>query len=177
MKSRALGFSFFILLSLCSFSSGFYLKLYAALQTETELKMLPELATLKLQADPSLSVKQALKAGIQTHVPSKSEQGIVGVEFWVPEGLPAYPRIGNVFPDSPAQQAGLYLGDWLLAIDGQPCKGWSRQTLDVAISNVPGTVHQLLVFRKGLAPLRVKLKVASLLSVSARLKQYYSPLP
>lgn len=176
MKSHALKISLSLLLSIFIFSAGLTLSAGAALQEGRQAHEALDASSVGLQTESDFTrpVKKELQASIQTRVSSQAALGVVGVEFWLPEGLAAYPRISNVFPDSPAQEAGLYLGDWLLAIDGQPCKGWSRHRLDVAISDIPGTVHHLLVFRKGQALLTMQLQVTSLLSVSPRLRQHYA---
>jgi predicted metalloprotease with PDZ domain len=66
------------------------------------------------------------------------EPGVVGVELEVPSR--GYPSVRKVFRHSPAEKAGLSTGDMILAIDGQPARDKSREQLDEAISDVPGTI-------------------------------------
>jgi regulator of sigma E protease len=54
-------------------------------------------------------------------------------------------RVGRIFPDSPAQEAGLRDGDRIVAIDGRPLATWDE--LVEAIRNRPGARARLTVER------------------------------
>lgn len=59
--------------------------------------------------------------------PGKLFPGL-GLSFWRP---PIEPVIGEVTPDSAAARAGLFAGDRILAVNGQPVELWLKQLVPV----------------------------------------------
>ncbi|MRI83005.1 MAG: RIP metalloprotease RseP [Nitratiruptor sp.] len=57
------------------------------------------------------------------------------------------PRIGEILPNSPAQEAGLRPGDRIVAINGKPIQTWSQLSHTIAKSQ--GTPLRLLIERQG----------------------------
>lgn len=58
-------------------------------------------------------------------------------------------RIVTVYPDSPAQRAGLRAGDVIVAVDGELLAGKSRDEASRAIRGRPGTDVRLRIVRDG----------------------------
>ena len=54
-------------------------------------------------------------------------------------------RIAQVYPDTPAEEAGLEEGDVITAVDGEPLKGLSAEAAAAEIKGPPGTMVVLTV--------------------------------
>jgi regulator of sigma E protease len=55
--------------------------------------------------------------------------------------------VGQVVPDSPADRAGLLVGDWIVAVEGQPISRWSEWVETIVAS--PNQPLQFEVLRQG----------------------------
>ena len=64
-----------------------------------------------------------------------------------PASPPMLPRVGQVMPDSPAEQAGLRAGDMILAVNDRPVSSW--QALVAMIAQYPHKQVILQVSRQG----------------------------
>ena len=60
-----------------------------------------------------------------------------------------YITITEVHVNSPADKAGLKIGDKVLAVDGQSAKGKDRYELDEILKGFPGTEVTLQIERPG----------------------------
>ncbi len=88
-------------------------------------------------ADDSLS--KPLAAQVQSSV------GIIGVKFIASMGHP--PVINQVFPGTPADQKGLRIYDKIVAVDGIPTAGLSKDEVFDLIVGSPGTQVTLSILR------------------------------
>ena len=88
---------------------------------------------------------------------SAGERGIVGI---VVDAAPDFRVITSIVPDSPAAQAGVRIGDRILAIDGHPTSQLhSAQELVSRAAGAPNTQVELELQRAGAArPLRVRIR-------------------
>jgi len=68
----------------------------------------------------------------------------IGFDFWYPE-IPA--RVGKIVPGSPAERAGLRVGDEILAVDGTPVEDF--EALVGRVQPRPGERIELQVLRDG----------------------------
>ena len=83
-----------------------------------------------------------------------ARQAGLGLEFQV-SGQDC--RIANVFPESPAAEAGLKRGDLLLSVDGQSCGGAGSADGSRRMRGPPGSTATLVVRRPpALSPMTVK---------------------
>ncbi len=78
---------------------------------------------------------------------AESSIGIVGVKFVATLGHP--PVINEVFPNTPAQQVGLRLQDMIVAVDGVPTSGLTKDEVFDLIVGTPGTQVSLSILRNG----------------------------
>jgi C-terminal processing protease CtpA/Prc len=110
-------------------------------------------------AIPFTAQALTLKGGIQasTFEPEPAN-GIAGLDIKI--SPKQYPIVEAVFPQTPAEQAGLKAGDVLLQIDGHSTYKQSAAAVDIAISNIPGTPVHFHVLRKGQELLTVQLVIA-----------------
>jgi carboxyl-terminal processing protease len=77
----------------------------------------------------------------------------IGVELQV---IPTGAEVTKVFPDSPAQRDGIFTGDLILSIDGQPLAGSSGQELESKFLGPRGSETLLQIKREGEpAPLNI----------------------
>jgi len=83
----------------------------------------------------------ALNAQIQTGV------GIIGVKFVLGYGLP--PTINRVFAGTPAHSAGLRDKDIIIAVDGVPTSGLTKEEVYAMIVGLPDTPVTISVLRNG----------------------------
>ncbi|MGH9547827.1 MAG: S41 family peptidase [Terriglobales bacterium] len=77
----------------------------------------------------------------------ESGVGIIGVKFVLAFGRP--PVINRVFPGTPAANVGLRNGDVIVAVDGVPTFGLSKEEVYQMIVGTPGTPVTLSVSRAG----------------------------
>lgn len=77
------------------------------------------------------------------------------------EGQPDYPRVQEVFPGSPAAEAGITAGDIIKKVDGVDIRGWPLATAVEKIKGPEGTEVVLVIDRKG-TDLNFRLKRAHL---------------
>lgn len=69
-----------------------------------------------------------------------------------------YMTITELYEGQPADQAGLKVGDRIIAVDGRSAKGKSPAELDAALQGFPGTTVNITVERPGIAsPIQVSL--------------------
>jgi predicted metalloprotease with PDZ domain len=73
--------------------------------------------------------------------------GIIGVKFVLGFGLP--PTINRVFPGTPAQMAGLKNNDIIVAVDGIPTSGLTKEEVYAMIVGTPDTPVTVSVLRNG----------------------------
>lgn len=84
---------------------------------------------------------QGLNAQVQSSI------GIVGVKFVTTTGHP--PVINQVFPGTPAAEVGLSINDVIVAVDGVPTAGLSKDEVFDLIVGSPGTSVTLSIRRRG----------------------------
>ena len=68
----------------------------------------------------------------------------IGVGLGIKNG---FPEVLNVFPESPAWEAGLEAGDKLIEVDGKALSHLTREEIASLIKGEPGTTVELLVSR------------------------------
>ncbi len=83
-----------------------------------------------------------------------------GVGFYL-EAQPDYPRVQEVFPGSPAMEAGIRPGDMVKGVDGMDIKGWPLPNTVEKIKGPVGTEVVLSIDRSGIE-FSVKIKRAHL---------------
>lgn len=82
-----------------------------------------------------------LRAQAQTSV------GIIGVKFIAQMGRP--PVINEIFPNTPAEKVGLRISDMIVAVDGVPTSGLTKDEVFDLIVGTPGTAVSLSILRNG----------------------------
>jgi C-terminal processing protease CtpA/Prc len=87
------------------------------------------------------------------------KHGIVGLKFVVREQR--VPKIAAVYPDTPAEAAGIRPGDEIISIDGIPAKNMTMREIFDRLTGKPGTTVDLCIEREQ-RELVVKLKRAKL---------------
>lgn len=78
---------------------------------------------------------------------AESSIGIIGVKFVATMGRP--PVINEVFPNTPADKIGLRLNDMIVAVDGVPTSGLTKDEVFDLIVGTPGTQVSLSILRNG----------------------------
>lgn len=78
---------------------------------------------------------------------AESSIGIIGVKFVATYGRP--PVINEVFPNTPADRVGLRVYDMIVAVDGVPTSGLSKDEVFDLIVGTPGTQVNLSILRNG----------------------------
>jgi C-terminal processing protease CtpA/Prc len=73
--------------------------------------------------------------------------GVIGVKFIMGLGYP--PIINRVFPGTPAEQVGLRPNDIIVAVDGIPTKGLTKQEVYDMIVGAPNTPVTVSIRRQG----------------------------
>lgn len=94
--------------------------------------------TLKARVDDN---GKALQAQAQSSI------GIIGVKFVATAGKP--PVINEVFPNTPADKVGLRVYDMIVAVDGVPTQGLTKDEVFDLIVGTPGTSVSLSILRNG----------------------------
>ena len=69
-------------------------------------------------------------------------------EIELPEGIDSAAMIGEVLPDTPAEEAGLLAGDMILTLDGEPLDG-HEDLADRIQAHDPGDEVSLMISREG----------------------------
>lgn len=80
-------------------------------------------------------------------VQAESSIGIIGVKFVMVYGSP--PIINRVFPDTPASRVGLRINDVIVAVDGIPTVGLTKEEVYGMIVGTPNTPVTVSVKRNG----------------------------
>jgi carboxyl-terminal processing protease len=71
--------------------------------------------------------------------------------------------ISRVYPNTPAEKAGIREGDHILEIDGQPTKGWKTEEVSQKMQGEPGSPVRVQFSRPGVdAPIDVKFTRATI---------------
>lgn len=78
---------------------------------------------------------------------AESSIGIIGVKFIATLGKP--PVINEVFPNTPADKVGLRVQDMIVAVDGVPTSGLTKDEVFDLIVGTPGTQVNLSILRNG----------------------------
>lgn len=78
---------------------------------------------------------------------AQSSFGIIGVKFVLTLGRP--PVINRVFPGTPAWDKGLKFDDQIVAVDGVPTLGLTKEEVYDLIIGSPGTPVALTIMRNG----------------------------
>lgn len=73
--------------------------------------------------------------------------GIIGVKFVAQFGKP--PVINEIFPNTPADKVGLRISDLIVAVDGVPTAGLTKDEVFDLIVGTPGTQVSLSILRNG----------------------------
>lgn len=93
----------------------------------------------------------ALKARVKDEgalrAQAQSSIGIIGVKFVATLGKP--PVINEVFPNTPADKVGLRVYDVIVAVDGVPTSGLTKDEVFDLIVGTPGTQVNLSILRNG----------------------------
>lgn len=118
-----------------------------------------------------VDASEPLHGGVQVQLHINQDRGVVGLDLRVVSHQP--PLVVAVFPFSPAEKAGVRVGDMIWMIDGVSALGLSRQAVDDAISDVPGTWVELTLMRDGTEH-TVVLQVKSIRDLSPGLQGYYN---
>ena len=85
------------------------------------------------------------------------------------ETQPDYPRVLEVFPDSPAREGGVLPGDIITGVDGKNIKGLPLNEIVNSIKGTEGTPVELIIDRDGKEiVLKLKRAALSVSSVSSR---------
>lgn len=87
------------------------------------------------------------KTSEQLNALAQTGVGIIGVKFVIGFGLP--PTINRVFPGTPAYQAGLRNNDVIVAVDGVPTSGLTKEEVYAMIVGLPDTPVTVSVLRNG----------------------------
>jgi hypothetical protein len=76
---------------------------------------------------------------------AQSSLGIIGVKFVATFGKP--PVINEIFPNTPAEKVGLRVYDMIVAVDGVPTSGLTKDEVFDLIVGTPGTQVSLSILR------------------------------
>ena len=94
----------------------------------------------------------SLKAGVKDNgsalkANAEGSIGIVGVKFVATLGKP--PVVNEVFPNTPADRVGMRVSDMIVAVDGVPTSGLTKDEVFDLIVGTPGTQVSLSILRNG----------------------------
>jgi C-terminal processing protease CtpA/Prc len=101
------------------------------------LNRLFRMKTAQTTAPTPIQLNSAVQSGV----------GIIGVKFSLGLGRP--PIINRVFPGTPAHGSGLRVDDIIVAVDGVPTNGLSKDEVYGMIVGTPQTTVTLSVLRHG----------------------------
>ena len=96
---------------------------------------------------------------------TSGEFGGLGVEIGQEDG---FLKVVSPIDDTPAAEAGIQAGDFIIKIDGQPTKGLSMMEAVEKMRGKPGTVIILTLIREGGQPFDVELKRAIIKTKSVK---------
>lgn len=96
---------------------------------------------------------------------TSGEFGGLGVEVGQEDG---FLKVVSPIDDTPAAEAGIQAGDFIIKIDGQPTKGLSMMEAVEKMRGKPGTVIILTLIREGGQPFDVELKRAIIKTKSVK---------
>ena len=80
----------------------------------------------------------------------------VGLQVDIRDG---WPTVLSIFPGSPAERAGVEIGDRIVEVKGQTTRGWTVDETVRAVRGAPGTTVGIAIERPG-TPVRIPLTVA-----------------
>lgn len=104
--------------------------------------------TATAKPDRSKPLRSSINdGGNRLSAAAESGIGIIGVKFVLAFGRP--PVINRVFPGTPAAQVGLRNNDVIVAVDGVPTFGLSKEEVYQMIIGSPGTPVTVSVSRNG----------------------------
>lgn len=104
----------------------------------------------KLRGGAKTANTQPLKTNAQNNafnVAATSGVGIIGVKFVLSPGKP--PIINRVFPGTPAMVVGMQKDDHIVAVDGVPTFGLSKEEVYDLIIGSPGTKVNVSIMHAG----------------------------
>lgn len=87
------------------------------------------------------------RAPINLNAQAQSGVGIIGVKFLIGFNLP--PTINRVFPGTPAFNAGIRVNDIIVAVDGVPTSGLTKEEVYAMIVGLPETPVTISILRNG----------------------------
>lgn len=93
------------------------------------------------------------------------KHGIVGFKFCV--RARQMPKIAEVYPDTPAEKAGIRTGDQIVSIDGIPAKSLTKREIFDRLTGEPGSTVDICIEREQ-RELVVTLKRARLKTLDAK---------
>ncbi|MBX9688789.1 MAG: PDZ domain-containing protein [Candidatus Obscuribacterales bacterium] len=93
------------------------------------------------------ALKARLKDEGALRAQAESSIGIIGVKFVATYGKP--PVINEIFPNTPADKVGLRIYDMIVAVDGVPTTGLTKDEVFDLIVGTPGTQVSLSILRNG----------------------------
>lgn len=120
----------------------------------------------------NVEAQPVLQGGVQAQEHLEQEHGVVGLDLRISPG--EYPLVMMVFPFSPAEKAGIRVGDRVLQVDGVDLLNLNRTEVDMAITDIPGAWVSFVVQRRGRRTTK-QLQVQSMNHLSPGLLQYYAP--
>src|SRR5207237_5294574 len=105
----------------------------------------------------TLQAAQQLDLGDLAADKQSADPGTIGVRLRSDSATP--PTVIWVLPDSPADKAGVHVGDQVVAVDGAAVMGWADATQK--IKGAPGTPVQLTLRRNGVEQQNITVTRAS----------------
>jgi C-terminal processing protease CtpA/Prc len=105
-----------------------------------------------------VEAETTLKGGVSQSQPLKADPGVVGFSMDIMQGQHP-PIVTDVYPGTPAEEAGLKAYDEIITINQKPTLNMTVAEVDTAISDIPGEMVLLGLRRLG-KPLQAKVIVA-----------------
>jgi carboxyl-terminal processing protease len=118
---------------------------YVEPQTESDLYQKAIEGMLHGLGDPH-TVFMTADEYAQLHLQTSGEYGGLGIQIGPREG---YITAVSVLPDTPAERAGIRVGDALLEVDGKDAKGWTEDFAVKQLRGPLGTPVRLKIRRVG----------------------------